>query len=51
MRWIYFNDNPEEAAEREAVLARIDAWWRAFEGTVDDSRAHFWGKSRWDLPR
>ena len=51
MRWIYFNDNPQEAAEREAIVARIDAWWRAFEGKVDDLRAHFKGKARWDLPQ
>ena len=49
--WIYFNDNPQEAAEREAIVARIDAWWRAFEGKVDDLRAHFKGKARWDLPQ
>jgi hypothetical protein len=51
VRWIYFNDNPEEAAEREAVVARIDAWWRAFEAKVDDLRAQFKGTARWDLPR
>jgi hypothetical protein len=51
VRWIYFNDNPQEAAEREAIVAKIDAWWRAFEGKVDDLRAHFKGKARWDLPR
>lgn len=51
MRWIYFNDNPQEAAEREAIVAKIDAWWRAFEGKVDDLRAHFKGKARWDLPQ
>ena len=51
MRRIYFNDNPQEAAEREAIVARIDAWWRAFEGKVDDLRAHFKGKARWDLPQ
>ena len=45
MRWIYFNDNPREAAEREAIVARIDAWWRAFEGKVDDLRAHFTPRS------
>jgi hypothetical protein len=51
VRWIYFNDNPQEAAEREAIVAKIDAWWRAFEGKVDDLRAHFKGKARWDLPQ
>jgi hypothetical protein len=51
VRWIYFNDNTREAAEREAIVARIDAWWRAFEGKVDDLRAHFKGKARWDLPQ
>ena len=51
MRWIYFNDNPEEAAEREAIVAKIDEWWHAFEGKVDDLRAHFKGKARWDLPQ
>jgi hypothetical protein len=51
VRWIYFNDNPEEAAEREAIVAKIDEWWRAFEGKVDDLRAHFKGKARWDLPQ
>lgn len=51
MRWIYFNDNPEEAAEREAVVIKIDAWWRAFAAKLDDLRAHFKGKARWDLPR
>jgi hypothetical protein len=51
VRWIYFNDNPEEATEREAIVARIDAWWRAFEGKVDDLRALFKGRARWDLPQ
>lgn len=51
MRWIYANNDADEAAEREAVLARVDAWWWAFEGKVDDLRAHFEGKTRWDLPQ
>lgn len=51
MRWIYFNDNPDEAAEREAIVAKIDAWWRAFESKVDDLRALFKRKANWDLPQ
>jgi hypothetical protein len=51
LRGICFNDNHEEAVEREAILARIDAWWREFDGKVDDLRAHFKGKARWDLPQ
>ena len=50
MRWIYFNDNREEAAERVSIVARIDTWWRSFAGKVDDLQARFKGKARWDLP-
>lgn len=50
MRWIYLNDNPEEAAEREAIVAKIDAWWRAFERKIDDLRALFKGKARGAYP-
>jgi len=35
VRWISDNDNPEEAGEREAIIAKIDAWWRAFESIRD----------------
>lgn len=50
MRWIYFNQDAGEAAARKAVVARIDAWWRAFAAKGDDLRVLFAGKARWDLP-
>lgn len=51
VRWIFYNENPEESAERETIVARIDDWWRAFESKVDDLRAHFNKKAQWDLPQ
>src|SRR4051794_3646456 len=52
VRWLYYNDHrPEDAAEREAVTARIDAWWRAFEGQVHELESFFKRETRWDLPR
>jgi hypothetical protein len=51
VRWLYYNEDPAESAEREAVTARIDAWWRAFEGQVDRLRSLFKQETRWDLPR
>ncbi|WP_435005563.1 hypothetical protein P12x_003394 [Tundrisphaera lichenicola] len=51
MRWIYYNENAEEAAEREEIVARIDARWRAFEGKVGELKSLFNQETRWDLPR
>ncbi|WP_406694264.1 hypothetical protein V5E97_24610 [Singulisphaera sp. Ch08] len=52
MRWLYYHDHkPEDAAEREAIIAKIDAWWRAFDGQVDNLKSLFKQEARWDLPK
>lgn len=51
MRWIYYNDDADEAAEREAIIAKIDAWWRAFEAKTGDLSKRFKQQSTWDLPQ
>jgi hypothetical protein len=38
-RWRF--PDPSEEAERAAILAKIDAWWRAFAGYADALDAYF----------
>jgi hypothetical protein len=47
LRWRY--PHPCEAHAREEMLARIDAWWTAFERTRPQLDAFFAGGPRWDL--
>jgi len=51
MRWKFANplDN-NEAAEREKVIQRIDAWWTEFRRRSDEIKLIFQGKSSRDLP-
>lgn len=51
MRWLYSNrQNPEEAAERERVIRRIDAWWHEFARNADRLEQLFKRLDQWDLP-
>lgn len=51
MRWqIIDPTNTGEAAEREVILRKIDAWWKAFQTKTSDLTALFSSKSKWDLP-
>lgn len=47
MRWKF--PDPKEAAEREQVLARVDAWWQAFVAQTPRLSALFFNKEQWDL--
>jgi hypothetical protein len=50
MRWRIIDPaNTREAAEREAVIRKIDAWWKAFQAKTGDLSAFFAGKAKWDL--
>ncbi|MFY0572373.1 hypothetical protein ACN28E_52230 [Archangium lansingense] len=48
MRWKF--PDPKEAAAREQLLARIDAWWQAFAAQTPRLNALFLNKEQWDLP-
>jgi len=51
MRWKFPDPNDTvEASERQAVLKRIDRWWREFPKKTADLDAFFHGRKRWDLP-
>jgi hypothetical protein len=51
MRWQFIDpNNRSEAAERAAVTARIDSWWREFQAKTGDLAALFSRKAKWDLP-
>lgn len=51
MRWYYVDPgNPAEVGQRDAVLARIDAWWRAFQLQNGELVRLFKRHSDWDLP-
>ncbi len=51
MRWRFYNpSDAAEAAEHEAVLRQIDAWWAEFARNVDKLDALFRGAEQWDLP-
>jgi hypothetical protein len=50
MRWLYFDPHDRrEAAQHEAVLAKIDAWWYAFQSGVPQLEAQFQRPTDWDL--
>lgn len=49
MRWVFPDDNDkEEAAARQAVISRIDAWWEHFVRRIDDLNAFLRGASEVD---
>jgi hypothetical protein len=51
MRWLFADSTDErEAAQRAAVLRRIDRWWDAFANRRDDLEALFTASIEWDLP-
>jgi hypothetical protein len=51
MRWRFIDPtNLPETAEREAVISRIDSWWRQFQARTDELRALFSAKAKWELP-
>src|SRR5205807_8367784 len=51
MRWRFIDpQNRPEAAERNAVTAKIDSWWSEFQGKTDEIVALFSQKAKWDLP-
>lgn len=51
MRWrILDSANTREAAQRQAVIQKIDAWWKAFQDKTGDLAALFKQKAKWDLP-
>jgi hypothetical protein len=52
VRWKFWD--PKDAAEskaRDAVVARMDAWWEAFAARREDLSALFSREKDWDLPR
>jgi len=50
MRWLFYDRaNPEERAQHEALLERMDAFWRGFAEHVDDFVAVFTQQSDFDL--
>jgi hypothetical protein len=51
MRWRFSDpNNRPESAERATVTARIDSWWREFQGKTGDLAALFSQKAKWDMP-
>lgn len=51
MRWRFIDpNNMLEAAERSAVVAKIDQWWKEFESKTSEITALFSRKAEWDLP-
>ncbi len=51
MRWQFIDPkNQLECAERAAVIAKIESWWRNLEGKTDQISALFSQKAQWDLP-
>lgn len=51
MRWRFVDlKNQTEAAERKAIIAKIEAWWREFQARTGDLAALFSRESEWDLP-
>jgi hypothetical protein len=50
-RWRYGDfAGPEESAERDLVVAKIDAWWQQFQGQTSALNALFAQETEWDLP-
>lgn len=52
MRWKFFTpgESPEEEHARQAVVARIEAWWDAFRAKAEDLERFFDNQLDWDLP-
>jgi hypothetical protein len=51
MRWLFHDaNNPDESLAFQETLKRVDAWWRAFEGTTNDLDALFARRAEGDLP-
>ena len=51
MRWRFIDPkNQPECAERSEVIAKIDSWWRNFQGKTDQISDLFSQKTQWDLP-
>src|SRR5262245_28932442 len=51
MRWRFIDPkNQRETAERNGVAAKIDAWWREFQGRTGEIVDLFTRKVHWDLP-
>lgn len=50
MRWLFADpDDKREAAQRQAVLSRIDRWWDAFVQRRQELEAFLNAPSDWDL--
>ena len=50
VRWIYTDPNDAiENWERQATIAKIDRWWKAFEQKLPDLLSFFARKSDWDV--
>jgi hypothetical protein len=51
MRWLFCNENDaDESAQRQAILDRVDRWWREFQAKTGELDALFSRRSQWDLP-
>jgi hypothetical protein len=51
MRWAFADgSDARERKEREAVVGKIEAWWREFAGRTEDLDAMFNNRKQWDLP-
>ncbi len=51
MRWRFIDPaDREECIERNATIAKIDAWWAEFRTMSERIRAQFSQKENWDLP-
>ncbi len=51
MRWLYFDPtNADEVAARNAIIQKIDAWWKEFERNTSRIDQLFRQKLSWDLP-
>ncbi len=51
MRWQFGSANDSEyVAHRNAVIAKIEAWWNEFQRNLPQLNMLFAGKAKWDLP-
>src|SRR5262245_19972607 len=51
MRWRFIDPtNQAEVIERNAIVARIDFWWREFQAKTAELDSLFSRKANWDLP-
>lgn len=50
MRWLFIDTADQaQSARKQAVLARIDHWWQAFQAKTGEIDALFHQQSKWDL--